>query len=330
MMGRQVKRRTFLTLAGAAVTWPALSRAQSSAIPTIGFLHARSREDTGAIVAAFKKALAESGFEEGRTLKIEWRFADGRYNQLPQLAAELAARNVALIVAGSDPAAMAVKQATFSIPIVFAVGLDPVKLKLVDSINQPTGNATGISILTASLEPKRLGLLRDLLGPDRTIAVLLNPTLVPSSSQLSDVESASSAIGWKTKVFWASSDGEIDKAFDQIEAEHVAAVEFGPDPFFDTRSEKLTSWAVQKKIPSMFQFRAYTQAGGLMSYGIDLADAYRQVGLYAARILKGVKPANLPVLQPTKFEFVINMRTARALGLTFPPGLISIADEVID
>ena len=330
MTGRQVKRRTFLALAGAAVAWPTLSRAQSSAIPTIGFVHARSREDTGGILAAFKKALTESGFEEGRSVRIEWRFADGHYDRLPEMAAELVARKVSLIVGGSDPAALAAKAATSTIPIVFAVGLDPVRLKLVDGIGRPAGNATGISILTASLEPKRLGLLRDLLGPDRRLAVLINPKLATAPILLGDIDAAANAIGWKAKVYQASAEAEIDAALEQIEAEHVSALEVAPDPFFDTQSEKFASWAAQRKIPTMFQFRSYAQAGGLMSYGIDLADAYRQVGLYAARVLKGESPANLPVLQPTKFEFVINMRTARILGLTFPPDLISIADEVID
>jgi putative ABC transport system substrate-binding protein len=327
-----MRRREFITFVGsAAAAWPHVVRAQQFAIPTIGFLHARSREDTDHMVAAFKKALTESGFEEGRTLKIEWRFADGQYDRLAEMAIELVARKVALIHAGADPAALAAKEATSSIPITFVIGADPVKLKLASSINHPAGNATGISILTELLEPTRLGLLRDLLGPDRTIAILLNPTFGPANSiMIKNVESAATAIGWKTKLYWAGTDAEIEKALAQIEAEHVAAVDITPDPFFDTRRAKLASWAVQNKTPTMFQFRESAQAGGLMSYGIDLADAYRQVGLYAARILKGERPGNLPILQPTRFEFVINMRTAKALGLTVPPDLISIADEVIE
>jgi putative ABC transport system substrate-binding protein len=328
-----VKRRIFVAGLGIAAAWQAFALAQST-MPTIGFLHARSRRDTEYMVSAFKKALAESGFEEGRTLKIEWRFADGQYDRLAEMATDLVAGKVALMFAGTDPAALAAKRATSSIPIVFTIGGDPVKLKLVGSISQPAGNATGISILTTSLEPKRLGLLKDLLGPDRTIAVLFNPKLGAGPGQdrivMRDVESAATAIGWKIKIFLADTDAEVDRALGQIEAEHVSALEVPPDPFFDTRRDKLASWAVQKKIPTMFQFRESALAGGLMSYGIDLSDAYRQVGLYTARILKGEKPASLPVLQPTIFEFVINMRTARALGLTFPPGLISIADEVIE
>jgi len=323
-----MRRRDFLVLVGGlAGAWPLTARAQQPKMPTIGFLHARSREDTSYMVAAFTQALAEAGFEDGKTLRIEWRFADGQYDKLKQMATDLVAYKVALIVAGTDFAALAAKEATSNIPIVFTAGRDPVKLKLVDSINKPAGNATGISVLTVSLEPKRLGLFRDLLGPDRTIAVLMNPN---AAFQLRDVESAASAIGWRTKLFWASADAEMDKALEQIEAERVAALEVEPDPFFDTRSEKLASWAIQKKIPTMFQFRRAVQEGGLMSYGIDLVDTYRQIGLYTARILKGEEPASLPVLQPTKLEFVINMRTAKILGVVIPPSLISIADEVID
>jgi len=322
-----MKRREIITLLGTAAAWPLTAWAQEPKMPTIGFLHARSREDTSYMVAVFRQTLADAGFEDGKTLRIEWRFADGQYDRLKQMAADLVAYKVALIVAGTDFAALAAKEATTNIPIVFTAGRDPVELKLVDSINKPAGNATGISVLTVSLEPKRLGLFRDVLGPDRTIAVLMNPN---AAFQLRDVESAASAIGWKTKLFWASADAEIDKALEQIEAEGVAALEVEPDPFFDIRGAKLASWAIQKKIPTMFQFRRAVQEGGLMSYGIDLSDVYRQVGLCAARILKGEEPGSLPVLQPTKFEFVVNMRTAKVLGLVFPPDLISIADEVID
>jgi putative ABC transport system substrate-binding protein len=301
-------------------------------MPTIGFIHGRSRETTENAVAAFTQELKENGFEVGKYLKVEWRFADGRYDQLPQMAADLVSRRVALIVAGSDPAALAAKDATSSIPIVFSVGSDPVKLKLVGRINEPGGNATGTWILTTSLEPKRLSLFRDLLGPDRNLAVLLNPTDAPALLQtlMRDILSAAKAIGWQTRVFWAATDTEMNQAFEEIEAEHASALEVAPDVFFDTRREKLAAWSIQKKIPTMFQFREYALAGGLMSYGPDLADNYRQIGLYVARILKGEKTNDLPVLQPTKFQFVINMQTAKALGLTIPPDLLSIADEVIE
>jgi putative tryptophan/tyrosine transport system substrate-binding protein len=326
-----MKRRNFIAGLGIAAAWPVVALAQQSTIPTIGFLHARSRQDTEYMVAAFKKALAESGFEEGRTLKIEWRFADGQYDRLPDMARELVAQKVALIHGGTDPAAVAAREATSTVPITFVVGGDPVELKLVSSFNQPAGNATGLSILTGSLEPKRLGLLRDLLGPDRNIAVLLNPKYGrPTSIMIHNVESTAIAIGLKTKLYWASTDAEIEQTLAQIEADHVAAVDVPPDPFFDTRRVKLASWAVQSRTPTMFQFRESAEAGGLMSYGADLAETYYQAGRYAARILRGERPGTLPVLQPTKFEFVINMRTAKAIGLAFPAGLISIADEVIE
>ena len=242
-------------------------------------------------VAAFTQALNENGFEVGKNLKVEWRFADGRYDQLPQMAADLVSHRVALIVAGSDPAALAAKDATSSIPIVFSVGADPVKLKLVRGMNEPGGNATGIYILTVSLEPKRLSLFRDLLGPDRTLAVLLNPKVAALANDvMRDVVSAAKAIGWQTRVFLAATDAEMNQAFEEIQAAQASALEVAPDVFFDTRREKLASWAIQKKIPTMFQFREYVVAGGLMSYGPDLADTYRQIGLYVARILKGEKP----------------------------------------
>jgi putative tryptophan/tyrosine transport system substrate-binding protein len=326
-----MKRREFITLlGGAAVTWPLTAHTQQPATAVIGFMHARSQADTAYLTAAFTRALAENGFIENQTLKIYWRFADGHYDQLPQMAAELVGRSVSLIVAGSDPAALAAKHVTSSVPIVFAVGGDPVQLKLVQSLNQPRGNATGISILTGSLEPKRLGLLRDLLGPDRAVAVLINPNLAPAQSEFHDVQEAARTIGWQPQVFWVGSDAELDAALEKIGTQHLSALEVAPDPYFDTRREKLVSWAAQNKLPTMFQFREYAVAGGLMSYGIDLADTYRQIGFYAARILKGEQPAELPVLQPTKFQFVINMKTAKALGLTVPSGLLSIADEVIE
>jgi putative ABC transport system substrate-binding protein len=205
-----------------------------------------------------------------------------------------------------------------------------VQLQLVQSLSEPGGNATGISILTGSLEPKRLGFLRDLLGPDRAIAALIDPNLTLAQSQFHDLEAAAKNIGWQLQVFWVGSDREIDDALRKLATLRVAALEVAPDPFFDTRREKLVSWAAQNKVPSMFHFREYAVAGGLMSYGIDIADTYRQIGLYTARVLHGEKPAGLPVLLPTKFQFVINMKTANALGLTFPSGLLSIADEVVE
>jgi putative ABC transport system substrate-binding protein len=330
-LGVAMRRRDFVkATAISAVTWPFVARAQQSTTPVIGFMHARSQADTAYLTTAFLRALAENGFIENQTLKVLWRFADGHYDQLPPMAVDLVGRSVSLIVAGSDPAALAAKHASASVPIVFAVGGDPVQLQLVQSLNEPRGNATGISILTGSLEPKRLGLFRDLLGPDRTVAVLINPKLAPAQKEFHDIETATKAIGWQPEFFWVSSDAELDTALEKIQTQHLSALEVAPDPFFDTRREKVVGWATRNKVPSMFHFREYPVAGGLMSYGIDIGDAYRQLGIYAARVLKGEKTADLPVLQPSKFEFVINMKTAKVLGLSFPPGLLSIADEVIE
>ena len=325
-----MKRREFIALAGGAAAWPLVARAQQPAMPVIGFMHARSQADTAYYTMSFLRGLAENGFIENQTVKIDWRFADGHYDRLPQMAADLVGQSVSLIAAGSDPAALAAKHASASVPIVFSVGGDPVQLKLVQSMNEPQGNATGISILTASLEPKRLGLLRDLLGPDRAIAVLINPKVAPAQNQVRDIEMATKSIGWQPNFYFVSSDPELDAALEKIETQNLSALEVAPDPFFDTRRERLVAWATKNKMPTMFQFREYVVAGGLMSYGIDIVDAYRQVGLYSARILRGEKPADLPVLQPSKFQFVVNMKTAKTLGLTFPSGLLSIADDVIE
>ena len=246
------------------------------------------------------------------------------------MVAELVRRPVAVLVAGADPAAVAGKHATSTIPIVFAVGGDPVKLALVQSLNRPGGNATGITILTTSLEPKRLGLLREMLPPDATLGVFLNPALPLSQKQSQEVQDAAREINLSTRIFWVGTDPEIESAMDAIVREHIAALMVGADPFFDTRRDKLTGLALRHKLPTMFQFREYTQAGGLMSYGIDLPDVYRQVGTYTARILKGENSADLPVLQPSRFEFVVNLKTAKALGIQIPGRLLSFVDEVIE
>ena len=325
-----MRRREILALVGGVAAWPITARAQQAAMPVIGFVHARSREDSASLVATFRKGLAENGYVEGQNLVIEYRFAAGQYDQLPKLTTELIRRPVTVLVTGADPAAMVGKRATDTIPIVFAVGGDPVKLGLVASLNRPGGNATGITILTTSLEPKRLGLLRELLSPTATLGVFLNPNLPLSQRQSMEVQEAAGAIGLPVRIFWVGTDPEIDNALDTIVQQRIDALMVAADPFFDTRREKLTGWATHHKVPTMFQFREYTVAGGLMSYGVNLPEMYRQVGIYTARILKGVKPAELPVMQPTKFEFVINLKTAKVLGLTLPSGLLSIADEVIE
>jgi ABC-type uncharacterized transport system substrate-binding protein len=326
-----MRRRDFISLLGsAAVARPLAARAQQRALPLIGFVHARSHDETSALVEAFHKGLAETGFTEGQTVAIEFRFAGGQYDQLPQIFSDLIKRNVAILVAGADPAAVAAKRIAQSVPIVFAVGNDPVALGLVTSLGRPGGNATGLTILAPSLEPKRLGLLREILPANATIGVLLNPMLPLSQKQAQAVQDAARSINLAIQLYWARDEHEIKDALNSVAKDGASALMVGADPFFDTHRTLLTSWANDHKLPTMFQFREYAVAGGLMSYGINLPDAYRQIGAYAGRILKGEKPAELPVLQPTKFDFVINQKTAKTLGITIPSGVLAIADEVIE
>jgi ABC-type uncharacterized transport system substrate-binding protein len=327
-----MKRREFIMLiGGAAAAWPLAVRAQQAAMPVIGYLSARSPDDTAHLVVAFRKGLSESGFVEGQNVTIEYRWALGQHDQLPALALELVQRPVDVIVStGGESAALAAKRATSTIPIAFVIGSDPVVLGLAASYNQPGGNATGINILTAALEPKRLGILHQLVPQAETIAVLLNPNFPSYERQLRDVQEAARAMGLKIHVLRAATDREIDTGFETVAQEHIAAITVAADPFFDTRRDKLVALAARHAVPTMYHFREFAAAGGLMSYGIDLRDTYRQIGVYAGRILRGAKPANLPVLQPTKFEFVINLKTAKALGLTIPSGVLSTADAVIE
>jgi ABC-type uncharacterized transport system substrate-binding protein len=279
--GATMRRREFITLlCGAALAWPRKTWAQQSGSPVVGFVHARSRADTSRLVAAFKQGLAESGYVENKTVDIEFRFADGQYNRLSEMVAELVKRPVAVLVTGADPAAVAGKQATATIPIVFVVGGDPVKLALVQSLNRPGSNATGTTILATSLEPKRLGLLREMLTPNATVGVFLNPTLPLSQRQSQEVQDAAREINLSTRIFWVSTDPEIESAMDVIAREHIAALMVGADPFFDTRREKPAALGLRHRLPTMFQFREFAEAGGLMSYGINLSDVYRQVGAY--------------------------------------------------
>jgi putative ABC transport system substrate-binding protein len=327
-----VNRRALITLigGGAAAAWPLAARAQQPPMPEVGFLHARSPDDTALQVAALRRGLAEIGYIEGQSVTIEYRFALGQYDRLPMMAEELARRPVAVLVAGSDPAALAAKAATTTIPIAFAVGADPVKLGLVASYNRSGGNATGMNILTSTLEAKRLGLLRELVPQAATIGILLNPNYPQAESHLRDMQEAARAVGLQIHVLRASTDREIEAAFESVAQHTILALAVSADPFFDTRRDKIVASAARYAVPTMYQFREHAVAGGLMSYGIDLPDVYRQVGGYAGRILKGAKPADLPVLQPTKFEFVINLQTARALGLEVPNSMQLLADEIID
>jgi putative tryptophan/tyrosine transport system substrate-binding protein len=327
-----VKRRNFITLlAGAAAAWPIAARAQQPAMPVIGFMSARSPEDSTHLLAAFRRGLAEGGYVEGQNLSIEFRWARGQYDLLPAMAAELVNRRVlVLTTAGGEPSALAAKRATSTIPIVFGVGGDPVSEGLVESFNRPGGNATGDTLYTNLMEQKRLGLLRELVPGVPLIGVLLNPTFAPGSRQLQQVEEAARSINQRIVVVNASADRELEAAFAALESERVDALLLTADPYFDTQRERIVAFAQRQRLPAIYQFREYAVAGGLLSYGVSITDAYRQRGVYTARILKGAKPADLPVLQPTKFELVINLKTAKALGVKISDNLLSLADEVIE
>ena len=327
-----MRRREFIIhVGGAAVAWPLVARAQQPAMPVIGYLSAMSPEDTAHLVAVFRRGLAENGYVEGQTVTIEYRWALGQPDRLAVMAAELVRKPVDVLAStGGESAALAAKAATSTIPIAFIIGGDPVKLGLAASYNRPGGNATGISILTSTLEPKRLGLLHELVPQAATIGVLLNPSFPPFEGQLRDVQEAAHALGVQTHLLRASTDREIDAAFETIAQQRIAALAVGADPFFDTRRDKLVATAARHAVPTMYHFREFAAAGGLVSYGASITDVYREFGIYTGRILKGTKPIDLPVLQPTKFELVINLKTAKALGLDVPPGLSARADEVIE
>ena len=325
-----MKRRKFISLLGGAAGWPLAAHAQQPALPVIGFLGVRSPDDT-VTLAAFRRGLSEGGFIEGQNVTIEYRWAIGQYDRLPAQAAELVQKPVAVLVsAGGEPAALAAKAATSTIPIVFTIGDDPVTLGLVASFNRPGGNLTGINIFTTTLEAKRLGLLHELVPQAAAIGVLLNANFPAAERQLRDVQGAARAIGLQIHALRANIDREIEVAFETVASQRIAALAVAASPFFTTRRDKIVALAARHAVPTMYTAREYAVDGGLMSYGIDVPDVYRQIGLYAARILKGAKPADLPVLQPTKFETVINLKTAKALRLTIPDKLLALADEVIE
>jgi putative ABC transport system substrate-binding protein len=328
-----VKRRAFiLALGGAALAWPRAARAQQPAMPVIGFLNPYSPNGQSDRLRGFRQGLAETGYVEGVSLTIEHRWAEGQFDRLPALAAELARRQVAVIAAtGSIAAASAAKAATTTIPVVFVVAEDPVRVGLVASLAQPGGNLTGINFLSAELVAKRLELLRELVPGTARLAVLVNPAnAINTETTLRDVKAAARAIGLQIQVLNASISGEINTAFASLERERPDALFVGGDAFFNTRRVHLVNLASRHAIPAAYAERVFPEIGGLMSYGTDIVDAYRQVGSYAGRILKGAKPADLPVMQATKFELVINVESARMVGLTVPSSLLAIADEVIE
>jgi putative ABC transport system substrate-binding protein len=319
-------------LGGVAAAWPLAARAQQPAMPVIGFLGFGSVENFGPYLAPFRKGLNEGGFVEGQNVAIEYRWAEGQYDRMVKLAADLVDRRVAVIaVPGSPPGARAAKAATSTIPIVFGIGEDPVKLGLVASIARPGGNATGINFLTAEVIAKRLALLHELVPGAARVAALINPTdAVRAEAVRNDLQSAVHIMGVQLQILNASSGLEIDAALAAVARERADALFVGPDAFFNTRRVQLANLAAHYSIPTAFAVREYVDVGGLMSYGTSLADMYRQVGIYTGNILKGAKPADLPVLQSTKLELVINAQTARMLRLVVPSSLLSVADEVIE
>jgi putative ABC transport system substrate-binding protein len=326
-----VRRRDFITLlGGAAAMWPRVAHAQQPAMPVIGFLHPASPDGYADRLRGFRQGLKETGFIEGENITIEYRWADNQADRLPALAAELVRRRVAVIATTAPSGAFPAKAATTTIPIVFIANQDPVRLGLVASLARPDGNLTGINFFEGELAAKRLELLRALVPGAVRLAVLVNPADPSAETILKDVKTAGRVIGLQIQVVNASTSGEIDAAFAPFVRERPDALFVGSGPFFTSRGPQLAHWTMRVAVPATFSGRQYAEAGGLMSYGASLMDAWRQVGVYTGRILKGANPADLPVVQSSKFEFVINAQTARILGLTVPPSLLAIADEVIE
>jgi putative ABC transport system substrate-binding protein len=328
-----VRRRDFITLlGGAAAGWPLAARAQQPAMPAVGFLGASSPETNANLVRAFRQGLKDTGYVEGENLAIEYRWAENQIDRLPELAAELVRRRVTVIAASGGPAAVfAAKAATTNIPIVFSINEDPVRLGLVASVTRPGGNLTGFNFLAGELTAKRLELLRGLVPAAVRVAVLVNPANVTNTeTTLRDVQSTARSMGLQIQIFNASTSRDINAAFANLVHERPDAVFVGVDSFFLSRRVQLTHLAARHAVPAAYPLREYAETGGLMSYGASLTDTYRQMGVYVGRILKGAKPADLPVIQASKFELVINAETARMLGLTVPPSLLAIADEVIE
>jgi putative ABC transport system substrate-binding protein len=324
-------RREFIMLIGGATALPFAARAQQAAIPMIGFLSTRSPDESTSTVAAFRRGLADAQFVEGKTVAIEYRWANGAYDRLPALAAELVRIPVVVLLAvGGEPSVRAAAAATKTIPVVGTFGADPVKNGIISSLGHPGGNVTGFSNLSSTIEPKRIGLLRDLAPQAKVFGVLINPDFPSSEDQLRDIGAAASSFGFAVDVFRASKDSEFERVFDAIKAQKIPALLIASDPFFTNHRTSIAALAIDRRVPTIYAFREYAEAGGLMSYGVDLRDEYHQLAVYAGRVLNGTKPTDLPVLQPTKFEFVINMKTAKAIDIKISDNLLSLADEVIE
>jgi putative ABC transport system substrate-binding protein len=327
-----IGRRHFISAIGStAAWWPLAARAQQPAVPVIGFLSSLSSSNITSRMPPFRQGLKESGYTEGQNVAMEYRVAEGQYDRLPALAADLVDRKVALIVAagGADPA-KAAKAATATIPIVFVSAGDPFKAGIVTSLSRPAGNITGVSLLVSALEAKRLGLLHEIIPGTTSIGVLVNPKVADSDLELRELQEAASAINRQIDILRASTETEIDTAFATLAQQAPGALLVTADPFFTSRRDQVVALAARYKLPAIYFQREFADVGGLMSYAPDFADGYRQAGVYVGKILKGTKPADLPVVQPTKFELVINLKTAKTLGLNVPPTLLATADEVIE
>jgi putative ABC transport system substrate-binding protein len=326
-----MRRREFITLlGGAAAAWPLAARAQQPSVPVIGYLDSGASSNEPHRAAAFRKGLSEMGYVEGQNVAIEYRWAEGKTDRLPALAADLVRRPVVMIAGAGTPAALAAKAATSTIPIIFETAGDPIELGLVASLNRPGRNVTGVTQLSSEMVPKRLGLLHDLIPTAKVIGFFVNPKDPRAESQTRDIQKAAHELGLQIHILNASTEAEIETAFTGLVQQGGGALIVGTSLFFNNRKDQFVTLAARHGIPTIYQYREYVDAGGLMSYGASLTDSYHLAGLYAGRVLKGEKPADLPVQQSVRFELVINLKTARALGLTIPPGVLAIADEVIE
>ena len=326
-----MRRREFITLlGGAAVTWPLTARAQQSATPVIGFLRPSTAAGSEPLLEAFRQGLNELGYVEGQNVAIEYRWAEGQEDRLPALVADLVRRQVAVIVASTSNAAIAAKDATPSIPIVFVMAVDPVEAKLVESLNRPAGNITGMTYLTSALGAKRIELVHQLVPTAKSVGVLVRPIDRATEAFIHDLKAGAGMLGLQVIVSNITSESDIERAFAMLVQQQPGALIVGPDPSFTARATQITALAARHALPAIYTHREFVLAGGLMSWGTNLTAQYRQCGIYVGKILKGTKPADLPVLQPTKYELVLNLKAARVLGLNVPPTLLAIADEVIE
>ena len=326
-----MRRRDFITLlGGATAAWPLAARAQQAGEPVIGFLNSGTATAFAPFAVAFRQGLSEAGYVAGRNVAIEYRWAEGHYERLTTLAGDLIGRQVTVIAATTTPAALAAKAATTTIPIVFTAGVDPIAAGLIGSLNRPSGNLTGVNVYLSALWGKRLGLLRELVPNAAVIGMLVNPNFPDAESQARDVKEAAGIIGQQVHIVNASSDSDIDSAFANLVRLPVGALLVASDAFFVSHRDQIVALAARHALPTIYPVREFVFAGGLMIYAPDLGDGYRQAGIYVGRILKGAKPSDLPVVQPTRFDFVINLKTAKALGLEIPDKLLALANEVIE